>query len=91
MQVAGLLTIAPSAEKLNETKPSILAALGNEVAGVIDALRRAGAERRMRQRLAELPESLLTDIGIAPDEIHRIRMQEKFMPREWLIRQPDLR
>jgi uncharacterized protein YjiS (DUF1127 family) len=91
MQVTGLVTIAPSAAELNPAKPSVLAALASEVAGMMRAMRRAGEERRMRQRLAEMPDSLLADIGIAQDEVHRIRMQEKFLPREWLVRQPNLR
>ena len=40
-------------------------------------------DRRMRELLAELPDSQLLDIGIAHDEIVRIRAREYFKPRAW--------
>jgi uncharacterized protein YjiS (DUF1127 family) len=45
--------------------------------------RRAAEDRRLRPRLAELSDTLLLDIGIAEDEIYRIRAYERFTPRAW--------
>lgn len=46
--------------------------------------RAARAGRRMREELAQLPDEMLLDIGIAHDEIHRIRARDTFTPRVWL-------
>ena len=43
----------------------------------------ARADRATRRVLAELDPTILKDIGIAPDEIHRIRAHEQFTPRAW--------
>jgi hypothetical protein len=40
----------------------------------------------MRDRLAELPDSLLRDIGIAEHEIPRIRARDRFTPNAWVDR-----
>jgi len=52
----------------------------------MDRLRKAAEERRTRKHLATLPDHLLRDIGIAEDEIHRIRACERFTPRAWAER-----
>lgn len=49
-------------------------------------IRAAAEEYRVRQHLATLPDSMLRDIGIAEDEIHRIRACERFTPRAWAER-----
>jgi uncharacterized protein YjiS (DUF1127 family) len=43
----------------------------------------ARAERAARATLAELDDHLLKDIGIAEDEMHRVRARERFTPRVW--------
>lgn len=50
---------------------------------IVAGVRRAKADRRMRAELAELDASMLRDIGIADDEIYRIRAREAFTPRSW--------
>jgi uncharacterized protein YjiS (DUF1127 family) len=56
------------------------------VEGMVATWRRALAERRVRATLAEMDERLLVDIGIAPDEVARVRVRERFTPRAWLMR-----
>lgn len=51
-----------------------------------NAWRAAAEERRMRRALAELDDTMLRDIGIAPDEIARVRAEERFTPRAWADR-----
>ncbi len=46
-------------------------------------LRAYRADRRMRDTLAELSDAQLLDIGIADDEIARIRSFDRFTPRSW--------
>ena len=62
------------------------------VGDLISSLRRAVAryksameQRRLRHEFAELDPMLLRDIGIAEDEIARVRAREPFMPRAWQI------
>jgi uncharacterized protein YjiS (DUF1127 family) len=57
-------------------------------AGALRALSRAIAERRLRNKLADMDEALLRDIGIAEDEIYRVRERERerFTPRAWAER-----
>jgi uncharacterized protein YjiS (DUF1127 family) len=45
--------------------------------------RKASADRALRRQLAEMDSTLLRDIGIADDEIHRIRGMDHFTPRKW--------
>jgi uncharacterized protein YjiS (DUF1127 family) len=54
------------------------------VVGFFERLRRRAAERRLRDELAMLDDAMLRDIGIAEDEIHRVRNLEPFTPRSWL-------
>lgn len=49
----------------------------------IDGFRHANANRRMRRDLADLDDSILRDIGVATDEIHRVRAGDEFTPRSW--------
>jgi uncharacterized protein YjiS (DUF1127 family) len=47
-------------------------------------LRRKASERALRRHLADLDDVLLKDIGVADDEIVRVRRMECFTPRAWL-------
>ena len=58
---------------------SLLASVKRAIA----SLRQANAERRLRRDLADLDDSILRDIGVATDEIHRVRSGEEFTPRNW--------
>lgn len=45
---------------------------------------RSGAnDRALRRQLADMDDALLRDIGIAEDEIWRVRNLETFTPRAW--------
>ncbi len=57
--------------------------LRGHLSNVIAGWRRAAAERRMRADLSELDAHLLRDIGVADDEIGRVRACEPFTPRAW--------
>jgi uncharacterized protein YjiS (DUF1127 family) len=45
--------------------------------------RKASADRALRRQLADMDSTLLRDIGISDDEIHRIRGMDHFTPRNW--------
>lgn len=47
-------------------------------------IRKGFEERAMIRELSSLDDALLRDIGIADDEIYRVRRQEAFTPRAWL-------
>jgi uncharacterized protein YjiS (DUF1127 family) len=47
------------------------------------ALKRAAADRRLRDELARMDDALLRDIGMTDDEIVRIRARERFTPAAW--------
>lgn len=51
----------------------------------LEGVRQSYAERSMRAELAELDETILRDIGIATDEIGRVRAREDFTPRAWRL------
>jgi uncharacterized protein YjiS (DUF1127 family) len=55
------------------------------VARFIGALRRKVSERALRRHLANLDDALLKDIGVADDEIARVRRMERFTPRAWIV------
>ena len=50
---------------------------------LLTALRAKIADRSLRSSLATMDDAMLRDIGIADDEIHRIRQQQNFTPRAW--------
>lgn len=52
--------------------------------GLLESLRQARADRALRAELAHLDDHLLRDIGIADDEISRVRARETFTPRAFL-------
>jgi uncharacterized protein YjiS (DUF1127 family) len=57
---------------------------GGRIKRAFAAIRRRAADRRLRDDLAEMDEALLRDIGIAEDEVHRVRARERFTPRAWV-------
>lgn|SRR5690554_5559203 len=65
---------------------SLVGSLLRPLWAVTGRMRAAAEERRVRQHLATLPDALLRDIGIAEDELHRIRACERFTPRLWADR-----
>lgn len=48
--------------------------------------RKAIARQQQIEELARMDAALLLDIGIAEDEIWRVRAREDFMPRAWAER-----
>jgi uncharacterized protein YjiS (DUF1127 family) len=46
-------------------------------------LRAWSADHALRRQLCEMDASMLRDIGISEDEIHRVRNRERFTPRAW--------
>lgn len=58
----------------------------SRIESMVATWRRALAERSVRTTLAEMDERLLVDIGIASDEVARVRARERFTPRAWLMR-----
>jgi uncharacterized protein YjiS (DUF1127 family) len=74
----------------SEESHSLLGRWSRPFAGALRALSRGMAERRLRNKLADMDEAPLRDIGIAEDEIYRIGARERFMPRAWVER-ADLR
>lgn len=66
--------------------PTFTQALLQRATQIVDRIRAAAADRQMRDRLAELPDSLLRDIGIAEHEIPRIRARDRFTPNAWVDR-----
>ena len=61
---------------------SVLAWAGD----VFERVKRDVARRRLRHQLAGMRENLLLDIGVAEDEIYRVREHHDFMPRAWTDR-----
>jgi uncharacterized protein YjiS (DUF1127 family) len=62
---------------------SLLRRLSRPLVVALCTLKRSAAERRLRDKLADMDDALLRDIGIAEDEIYRIRARERFTPRAW--------
>lgn len=58
----------------------------SRIESMVATWRRALAERRVRATLSEMDERLLVDIGVAPDEVARVRAKERFTPRAWFSR-----
>lgn len=57
--------------------------LMEKISSALARFRAYWADRRMRDALADLSDAQLLDIGIAEDEISRIRAFEVFTPRSW--------
>jgi uncharacterized protein YjiS (DUF1127 family) len=51
--------------------------------GLIESVRAAAAARSLRSTLATMDDNQLRDIGVADDEIYRIRRQDSFTPQAW--------
>lgn len=76
----------PAHDRLDDASGAALDVAGRlraAVATAFAALQRANSERRMREQLAAMDDSLLIDIGIERDEIQRVRLGERFTPRRW--------
>jgi uncharacterized protein YjiS (DUF1127 family) len=58
----------------------------NWIAGLVASVRRSLADERMREQLADMDVAMLRDIGVADDEIHKIRARDHFTPRAWAER-----
>jgi len=68
------------------------AGLGRTVSGILgrwaNAWREAMVLRRSLREISNLTDRELADIGLAQDEILRLRSSETFMPRGW--RNPEI-
>lgn len=53
-------------------------------AGIIARFRKSAADRSLRRQLMGLDDAILRDIGIAEDEIWRVRSGDTFTPRAWM-------
>lgn len=82
----GPLHLGPGADAKHIMDSSAVGESRSAIEGMVATWRRALAERRVRATLAEMDERLLLDIGIAPDEVARVRVRERFTPRAWLMR-----
>lgn len=51
--------------------------------GIRASLVKGFEQRAVMRQLASLDDQLLRDIGIADDEISRVRRRESFTPRAW--------
>lgn len=82
-----ITTVLPAGSEAQNTSIAVAndvaGRLKNAVAQAFAALQRAQSERRMREQLAGMDDSLLIDIGIERDEIIRVRAGERFTPRRW--------
>lgn len=77
-----LMTVEHSDEARHGEKRSMVA----RFAGLFDGLRREASDRRLRDQLAEMDDAMLRDIGVADDELHKIRARDRFTPRAWASR-----
>jgi uncharacterized protein YjiS (DUF1127 family) len=66
-------------------EPHELSSSLRRAVGFFGALRRKLSERALRRHLADLDDALLKDIGVADDEIVRVRRLERFTPRAWIV------
>jgi lambda repressor-like predicted transcriptional regulator len=58
--------------------------LKSYVAGIVGGLKKSAADRSLRRQLMGLDDAILRDIGIADDEIWRVRHGDAFTPRAWM-------
>jgi uncharacterized protein YjiS (DUF1127 family) len=72
-----------TAPSRSEETHSLVWRLSRPIVVALRAISRSAADRRLRDKLAEMDDALLRDIGIAEDEIYRIRARERFTPRAW--------
>ncbi len=66
------------------THASFIDRLTQTVSAVVTAYQDHRADKRLRETLANLRDATLLDIGIAEDEIERVRSKENFTPRSWV-------
>jgi uncharacterized protein YjiS (DUF1127 family) len=53
-------------------------------ADLVADVKRRMEERSVIRQISQLDDAMLRDIGVADDEISRVRRQEAFTPRAWL-------
>lgn len=53
------------------------------LARAFQSWRRAAKRRQLRDELSGMSDSMLLDIGVADDEIYRVRRGDNFIPRAW--------
>jgi len=63
--------------------PAGASVLPGWISNLIASAKQSYEQRKLREHLASLDDALLRDIGIAEDEIARIRAEERFTPRAW--------
>lgn len=78
-----LMTVDHAATADHADKPASSRGLAERFAGFVAAIRRDAADRRLRDQLADMDDAMLRDIGIAADELHKIRARDSFTPRAW--------
>ncbi len=68
---------------LGQGSESFASQAWSKLAAVFVGIRKHHADRMLREELSELDTKLLRDIGIAYDEIPRVRARERFTPKTW--------
>lgn len=69
-----------------EAHNSFVSRIAGACHSLFASVRREMAARRMREELAALDDRVLSDLGIAPDEIALVRAEARFTPRAWADR-----
>jgi uncharacterized protein YjiS (DUF1127 family) len=72
-----------TALKASHVSTELAAELPGGLGTVIQRLRQWAGDRALRRQLADMDDTMLRDIGIAEDEIWRVRNREIFTPRAW--------
>ncbi len=62
---------------------TLAAAAKRHFQGYVAKLREAAEDWQLREKLAGLSDRSLLDIGVAEEEIGRVRARERFRPRAW--------
>ncbi|MEZ5851778.1 MAG: hypothetical protein R3D68_14130 [Hyphomicrobiaceae bacterium] len=76
-------TMSPHGAVLDHGGESFVSHAWHKVVGFLSGVRKVHADRMLREELSELDTKLLRDIGIAYDEIPRVRARERFTPKNW--------
>jgi uncharacterized protein YjiS (DUF1127 family) len=63
--------------------PVETASLKGWLVGLVAGMKRSMEERAVIRQIATLDNAMLRDIGVADDEIARVRRGEAFTPRAW--------
>ena len=70
----------------DEASHSFLSRIAGVFGSLASGVQRELKERRVRAELAQLDDRVLSDLGIAPDEIALVRSEARFTPRAWADR-----